>query len=359
MAVVETDELLRDRRQEKVRLPKQFFELESAKGWFYVVTNALVVTCSGTAAYYVDTWWCYVLAFVLVGARAQALYILQHECMHWILFPNRRTNNIMGVLLSGILGTRLYDGRAMHFQHHRDVGLPSDPNTYWHGTENHRPGWSTIKFFLLQLIGGRLLGVFLRTLHVLTGIDYEPAQSIDEQKERSENVPERIRLRRKRESQIDICAILVVQGILFASMSLVASPWVYVLLFFCPIVTLTCLFESFRSFSEHVLPGDQSRNVPEELRSFLMDASRVELFFISQFWFNYHHLHHLYPRVATFKLRKLHRWLQENDERYEDKYIRRPGYVSVALNYILNRPINGGGENYPLRRNSDDEIRQN
>lgn len=189
MAVVETDETSRDRRQEKVRLPKHFSKVGSVKGWFYVVTNVAVVICSGSLAYYIDTWWCYALAFVLVGARAQALYILQHECMHWILFPNRRTNNIMGVLLSGILGTRLYDGRAMHFQHHRDVGLPSDPNVYWHGTDNHRPGWSTIKFFLFQLIGGRLLGVFLRTLHVLTGIQIETPQTIEGQEEGSGSIP--------------------------------------------------------------------------------------------------------------------------------------------------------------------------
>ena len=113
-------------------------------------------------------------------------------------------------------------------------------------------------------------------------------------------------------ARLDLVALLGVQLAMLIALSLMASPIVYVALYVLPLATLTAFFESVRSFSEHVLPGQPSCET-EEKRRFFMDAGPTERFFLSQFDFHYHHVHHLYPNVVTFRVRELHHWLLVND----------------------------------------------
>src|SRR5215207_7220152 len=61
------------------------------------VVMALVQTFGVVvAAVVVDTWWGWVLAFVLLGRGHCLLNILGHEAAHRLLFPNRRVNDFVG-----------------------------------------------------------------------------------------------------------------------------------------------------------------------------------------------------------------------------------------------------------------------
>lgn len=77
--------------------------------------------------------------------------------MHLLLFTARLPTEVAGVLLSAILGTRYFEGREIHMRHHRWTEQPQDPNEFWHTMENREPGWPTLKFFLSQVLGARLL----------------------------------------------------------------------------------------------------------------------------------------------------------------------------------------------------------
>jgi fatty acid desaturase len=136
------------------------------------------------------------------------------------------------------------------------------------------------------------------------------------------------------------------QLVVLLAISLSSSPIVYFTLYVAPLVTLTAFFEAIRSFSEHVLPGTPTCEA-EEARRFFMDAGPVERFFISQFDFHYHQVHHLFPNVATFRIRALHRWLLANDPGYAGQFLTRPGYVGTALLYVFDRPFAGAGSGYP------------
>jgi fatty acid desaturase len=77
----------------------------------------------------VDTWWGWVLAFLLMGRGHCLLNILGHEAAHRLLFPNRRVNDFVGRWLLAyptLQGFNAY--RRVHFAHHRDELGPDEPD---------------------------------------------------------------------------------------------------------------------------------------------------------------------------------------------------------------------------------------
>jgi fatty acid desaturase len=322
-----------------IKIPDEFSLRDDRLAWLLVVGNLTVVLGAGVIAWHLDAWWAYVPAFVLVGARGQASYILQHEAMHNLLFTAPRTNERVGVVLSAVLGTRFYMGRKIHWNHHRHVGHAKDPNETFHNVENRPPGLAVIRFFLFHLFGGRLV-------LMVSNLGKSAIQTVFPGQHEAGSDKTAIPFAKTR---IDLMALFGIQLLILIAISLLSSPIVYFTLYFAPLVTLTASFEAIRSFSEHVLPGAATCEA-EESRQFLMDAGPFERFFISQFDFHYHHVHHLYPNVVTFKVRELHRWLLANDPAYSGQFITRPGYVGTALRYLFNQPFAGAGNGYPAYR---------
>ena len=322
-----------------IKIPKEFALRDDRLAWLQVVGNLSAVLAAGVIAWNIGAWWAYVLAFFLVGARGQASYILQHEAMHNLLFTAPRTNERVGVVLSAVLGTRFYMGRKIHWDHHRHVGHAWDPNEIFHNVENRLPGLAVIRFFLFHLLGGRLA-------MMVSNLGKTAIQIVFPRKHDGGGDKSTIPFAKTR---IDLVALFGIQLVVLIAISLLSSPIVYFALYFAPLVTLTAFFEAIRSFSEHVLPGAPTCEAEQD-RRFFMDASPVECFFISQFDFHYHHVHHLYPNVVTFKVRALHQWLLANDPAYPGQFLTRPGYVGTALRYLFNRPFAGAGSGYPAYR---------
>src|SRR6188472_514219 len=94
------------------------------------VVMALVETFGvAIAAAVIDTWWAYLLAFLLMGRGHALLNILGHEAAHRLLFPNRRANDLVGRWLLSyptLLAFGAY--RRVHFAHHRDELGPEEPD---------------------------------------------------------------------------------------------------------------------------------------------------------------------------------------------------------------------------------------
>ncbi len=112
-----------------MRLPDQLYERDDRLAAVLLAANVAIVGGSGIFAYRVGDPLVWALAFLLVGARGQACYILQHEAMHNLLFSNRRLNDAVGVVLSAFLGTQFYFGRVYHMKHHREVGDGPTPTS--------------------------------------------------------------------------------------------------------------------------------------------------------------------------------------------------------------------------------------
>ena len=81
------------------------------------------------AAAWINTWWSYLLAFVLMVRGHVCLNILGHEAAHRLLFTNRRANDLVGrwpISYPTFLAMQAY--RRAHFAHHRDEMGPDEPD---------------------------------------------------------------------------------------------------------------------------------------------------------------------------------------------------------------------------------------
>jgi fatty acid desaturase len=93
------------------------------------VLHALVLSFGviGLAGY-LNTWWAYVLAFVVLGSGHARLNILGHESAHRLLFSNRKANDLVGRMLAYPTFQALMAYRRSHFAHHRDEMGPEEPD---------------------------------------------------------------------------------------------------------------------------------------------------------------------------------------------------------------------------------------
>jgi len=323
----------------QIKLPAHLLQKRDDLAWLHVGLGMAVVALAGVAAFWIGHWAAYVVAYILVGAYGQSLYILQHETMHRLLFRSAALNDWVGRFLSAFLGTQFFFGRTVHMQHHRAVGSPDDPNEAFHNTRGKEPALKFLRFLAFHCFGGRLLavgqGVARAALGVL-GLGGLAARLPEGPQ--SSKIPVAADLQRK-----DFIWLIAIQVGILAYFTLASSWWVYFAFYLAPLATLTTLFEAIRSFSEHVLPGGEPQNDAEQNRRFFMNGPAIERFFISQHDFHFHHVHHLYPTVPTFNVRAAHVWLVENDPDFAGRYIERPGYVGTAWLYLARRPVPGQG----------------
>jgi fatty acid desaturase len=81
------------------------------------------------AAAWINTWWSYLAAFVLMTRGHVCLNILSHEAAHRLLFTNRRANDFVGRwLLAYPTYQAMLAYRRAHFAHHRDEMGPDEPD---------------------------------------------------------------------------------------------------------------------------------------------------------------------------------------------------------------------------------------
>jgi fatty acid desaturase len=80
------------------------------------------------AAAAIDTWWSYVVAFVVMARGHVCLNILGHEAAHRLLFTGRRANDWVGRALAYSSYQAMLAYRRAHFAHHRDELGPDEPD---------------------------------------------------------------------------------------------------------------------------------------------------------------------------------------------------------------------------------------
>ncbi len=81
------------------------------------------------AAAVINTWWSYLIAFILMTRGHVCLNILGHEAAHRLLFTNRRANDWTGRFLMGYPSYQaMLAYRRAHFAHHRDEMGPDEPD---------------------------------------------------------------------------------------------------------------------------------------------------------------------------------------------------------------------------------------
>ena len=291
-----TDEITHDRirtdgrpspqfREQLRRIPDLRNAVTVALLWIQTIA-IIVVTVQ------VNTWWLWIVAFLLMGRAHAQFSSLMHEAAHRCLFRNKRLNDEVGRWLLGWPVFISTDGyRRAHMAHHREEFGPEEPDVpLYAGYPITR---DSFRRKLFRDATGR------------TGLMLLRAQL------RGLKSPE-LRVRRTMQKMIFVQVVL-------ASVSIaLGHPLAYLILWVLPWFTIWRVINRLRAIAEHGgLRADADRsNTTHSVRQHLLAR-----FFLVPYNIGFHIAHHVDPAIPFRSLPAYHRAMRDS------------GYVTSAYEY--------------------------
>ena len=234
----------------------------------------------------------YITAFLLMGRAHAQLLALMHESVHRLLFRNRKFNDFAGRWLLGYMSFVNTDGyRYVHMAHHREEFGPNEPDmplyanypitraSFWR--KMRRDGLGRTGFRMLR---GQFLSIFKK----------DPLQ---------QNTQRKI---------FALHAVVITLSVIFV------NPWVYVMLWLFPYITVWRVMNRLRSIAEHggLRADDDRRVTTHSVKQHLFSS-----FYFVPFNLGWHIAHHTDSGIPFRSLPKYHRQLRES------------GFVTDAYEY--------------------------
>ena len=254
-------------------------------------------------------------AIFVIGGRQHALLLLMHDGAHSRLANNKKLNLYLSDLLCAFpLFVTTANYRKSHLGHHKYLNTELDPdlkmrrNKEWEFPKTKK----AVALILLRQITG------LNAVHILGKIyRFGVKNKTVDKKEQAPLIQKIVRP----------CYYLLLIGALT-----VFHVWpVFLLYWILPAFTVLPFLLRLRSLAEHFglewsHELNSSRNVTTNLFS---------TFFLVPHSANYHLLHHLYPSVPFYNLKKLHRSLMKNPV-YSSMAVNSDGYLKFGKNSVFN-----------------------
>ncbi len=226
------------------------------------------------------------LIFIIptIAALQHAISILLHEAVHSLLFKSRRTNEVVGNIISYPIGFSL-SYREIHFPHHAHLGTPGeDPDL--HNYEEFPTTWPGLARKLLLDFSGISAIIQFLSKNTLTHTE-------------------------KKTPMIHLAGILGAQLIIFSFFFISGHPWHYLILWIIPLVTITKGLAQLRNLAEHLTRPERAPYGAQRIRTF--KSSLIERFFLAPLNFNYHAEHHWYPMIPYYNLPEAREILQKQE----------------------------------------------
>ena len=245
---------------------------------------AWAVALGAIALFWVHpAWYTFILAFVVVSSRQQAMLNCEHEAVHRKFLPRRRLNDLVGTFLCAApVGSPFGAAQARHLSHHRLLATDEDPDRNLHSGEDKSTRRGLTRYFVSGLLGG-YAGM------VLMGPRAPQAAAAAGTARR------------------DLLSLVLVQGALLVGLTLAFEWWVYPALWLVPLATTTALAHLIRSFVEHAITASETADHSNRLIT--IRSNWLERSLLSPYYMNYHAEHHLLPSVPAPRLRELQRRL--------------------------------------------------
>jgi len=248
-------------------------------------------------AVWIDRWWSYLVAFLLMGPMYARFAILMHESAHNLLFSRRWLNDWVGTwLVAYPTWTPISLYRRGHFAHHREEFGPNEPDIAFYG------GYPCDRRSLARRLVRDAVGISgWKNLVPLVKSVRIPAYR-------------RVSL-----------SILGVQALLWALLwTTTGRWWIYPLLWFLPWMTQWRVLNRLRAIAEHGgLEASRDRRVT---------THNVRQHWIARFWFvpyntGWHLAHHVDMGVPWRNLPRYHTELVRAG--YVTEGITYPGYLAL------------------------------
>jgi fatty acid desaturase len=252
-------------------------------------------------------WPVLVLAFIVMGVLHHQLLIIQHEALHFFLFKHRSTNNLIGHLVSFMIGfTMAY--RKHHFRHHRALASEMDPDNHNYSKRIYSRS-EIVRTIFINLSGISSVIQFFSQSQVETGVR-DDAKKFDK----------------------GLIGVVLTQGVLLALFTLFSEWYFYFLLWLFPLVTIAKAITNFRNMAEHLLRPANSTLEVEDTRLRSIRCGLVEKLIFAPMNFNFHAEHHLFLSVPYQSLPALNK-LCMNIPNYQKYVDIQEGYISTILRY--------------------------
>ena len=240
------------------------------------------------AAVWLDRWWAWLLAVVLMGRSFALLLILSHETAHRLMFRRHRVNDLVGRWLLAAPGFVPFDAyRRSHMAHHRDELGPEEPDAGLYA------GYPISRASLRRKLTRDAVGISgwknLRPLlHSVTRSSSRPA----------------------------VVPIVVVQLALLAGFAAAGWPQLDLLLWVLPWLTSWRVNNRLRAIAEH---GGMVRSPDKRCTTHHVRQRALARFWMVPYRTGWHLAHHVDPGVPWRNLPRLHGELE------------RAGWVTPAL----------------------------
>jgi fatty acid desaturase len=238
------------------------------------------VVATAAIAVWADHPLVWIIVFVAMGAAHARMAILMHEAAHRLLFSNRRLNDFVGRWVGGYPGFvpfELY--RRTHFAHHRDEFGPDEPDIAFYS--GYPSGSATFRRRLIRDITGQTGWKNLRAL----------AQAL-----------------RSPGARPMATRILVAQVLVASGFALAGHPWLYLILWLGPWLTVWKVMNRLRSIAEHggMQRSDDRRETTHHVRHQAWWARAT----IVPYKTGWHLAHHVDMGVPFGNLPRLHAELE-------------------------------------------------
>jgi fatty acid desaturase len=235
------------------------------------------------------------LAVILIGTRQHALFVIAHDAAHYLLYENRRINDLVGRAAATVQGLSMCTYRVIHRLHHNNLYGELDPDTALHGGYPRGRAYLVKKLLkdLSGLTAWKTYAYFLGGAPALNTSTQVALRPLDD-------TSEKLRRDAKRDRNFVIA---------FHVVALIAVAWSgylveYLVLWILPLVTVVQAILRWRAIAEHGATTNFSSPLTAA-RTNLAPAWLEWLIFPHHV--NYHIEHHLYASVPHYHLPALHR----------------------------------------------------
>jgi len=238
------------------------------------------------------------LCVVLIGTRQHALFVIAHDAAHYLLYGNRRLNDLAGRACATVQGLSMCTYRVIHRLHHNNLYGELDPDTALHG--GYPRGRAYLAKKLLKDLTGftawKTYAYFLGGAPALNTSTNTALRPLDDTSEKL------------REDALSDRNFVIA----FHALALAFFAWQgwlaeYLVLWILPLVTVVQALLRLRAIAEHGATTDFSSPLTAA-RTNVVPGWLAWLLFPHHV--NYHIEHHLYASVPHYRLPELHREMQ-------------------------------------------------
>ncbi len=235
------------------------------------------------------------LCVILIGSRQHALFVIAHDAAHYLLYENRKVNDLVGRAAATVQGLSMCTYRVIHRLHHNNLYTELDPDTALHGGYPRGRAYLFRKLLkdLAGLTAWKTYAYFLGGAPALNTSTNVAVRPLDDTSGKL-----------RRDARSDRNFVILFHVVVLACFAWSGYLVQYLVLWILPLVTVVQAILRLRAIAEHGATTDFSSPLTAA-RTNILSGWLAWLIFPHHV--NYHIEHHLYASVPHYHLPALHR----------------------------------------------------